>query len=123
MNFKRSILFGGLLWILVFVWWSIMMFVPGLKDMQTLQYIIHYILLIIAASLITGSYYKSKEKINGFVLGLIFLVVGIVLDAIITVPLFTSAQGTGHMEFFFAPLMLLGYLILVITVGITKQIM
>ena len=121
MNFKRSILFGGLLWILVFVWWSIMMFVPGLKDMQTLQYIIHYILLIIAASLITGSYYKSKEKINGFVLGLIFLVVGIVLDAIITVPLFTSAQGTGHMEFFFAPLMLLGYLILVVTVGITKQ--
>ena len=118
MKTLRAIFIGALLWLLIFIWWSILIFAPIIKEMLTLQYIIHYILLIITTSLVTGLYYKSNDKINGFLLGLVFFVVGIILDAIITVPLFTIPQGTGYTEFFFAPLMLIDYAILIMTVGI-----
>lgn len=120
MNLKRAILFGALLWVLIFVWWSILMFVPGLTE--TIQYIIHFVLLIIAASYIASRYYKKKDKVNGFLLGLVFLVTGIILDAVITVPLFTIPQGTGYLDFFFNPLMLVGYVISVLTVGIYDKV-
>ena len=117
----RPILLGGLLWVFIFVWWSLMVFIPGLKDMPILQYLLHYVLLIVAVSLITKIYYKKKNNINGFLLGVIFLFVGIILDMIITIPLFTIPQGTGYISFFFAPLMIVGYVILVLTAGITRN--
>ncbi len=42
---------------------------------------------------IPSYFYFSKEKAgtkNGFLLGLIFLLVGVVLDAVITIPLFVK---------------------------------
>ncbi|MGD9275917.1 MAG: DUF5367 family protein [Candidatus Pacearchaeota archaeon] len=121
MNLKRGILFGSLLWVLIFVWWSVLIFIPGLNE--TLQYVIHYCLLIVAASFIANLYYRKKDKVNGFLLGLVFLGAGLILDTIITVPLFTMPQGVGYLDFFFAPLMLVGYAISVLTVGIYDKIM
>lgn len=109
MKILRAILSGLITWTLIFVLWSVMIFTPVLKDMEILQYLIHYAVLIPIVMLGASYYYKSMDKMNGFVLGLTMLVVGMILDAIITVPLFTKPQGVGYAEFFINPLMLIGF--------------
>lgn len=118
----KAILYGALIWAIMFVLWSIMLFTPIIKDIEILQYILGYIVLIVAVVFTTKLYYKSKDKTNGFLIGLIFAVVGIILDAIITVPLFTIPQGTGYVDFFLNPLMLVGYGIMILTAGLYNKL-
>ena len=112
METKRMLGYGILLWLLIFVWWSIMVILPVLAGKETLQYIIHYVLLIPASVFCARLYYKSGDDTNGFLTGLIFLVTGLVLDLIITVPLFTG------LAFFTTPMLYIGYVIMVCTVGV-----
>lgn len=109
MKILRAILSGLVIWALIFVEWSIMIFAPVLKDLGNWQYLIHYVVLIPIVLFGASYYYKSGDKVNGLVLGLIMLVTGIILDAIITVPFFTSPQGVGYVKFFINPLMLIGF--------------
>lgn len=109
MKILRAILAGAITWVLIFVLWTVMIFTPVLKDMEILQYLIHYAVLIPIVILGASYYYKSMDKINGFILGLIMLIVGMILDAIITVPFFTKPQGTGYAEFFINPLIWIGF--------------
>ncbi len=88
MKILKSVLYGALLWVLIFFEVSILMFGLGLEGI--LYYIIHYIIAIILVSIIAILYFK-KEKADfgkGIILGIGFSIVGIVLDSIITVPLF-----------------------------------
>lgn len=109
MKILRAILAGAITWVLIFILWTIMIFVPVLKDMEILQYLIHYAVLIPIVILGASYYYKSMDKVNGFILGLTMLIVGMILDAIITVPFFTKPQGTGYAEFFINPLIWVGF--------------
>ena len=109
MKILRAVLSGGIIWALIFALWSVMIFTPGLKDLEALQYAFHYILLIPIVIVGASYYYKSGSKVNGLILGLVMLATGIVLDAIITVPLFTSPQGVGYVKYFLSPLMLVGF--------------
>jgi hypothetical protein len=118
MKFGRAIAVGILIWVLIFVEWSILIFMPVLKDSITLQYIIHSIVLIVWALIGAYLYYKSKDKINGFVLGLVFLIIGIILDMIITMPLFIIPQGKTYIDFFLDWRMWIGYIELIVVVGI-----
>ncbi len=110
MNLKRAILFGALIWLLVFVEWSILVFAPYVKESINLQWTIHFILLIPIVGYATHSYYKKKSKDHGLVVGLIMLLAALVLDAIISVPLFILPQGMTYAMFFLNPLMLAGML-------------
>ncbi|MBC8501233.1 MAG: DUF5367 family protein [Nanoarchaeota archaeon] len=118
MKVLRAILIGALLWALIFVEWSIIMFAPVLKDLGNWQYLIHYIVLIPIVLFGASYYYKSKDKVNGFLLGLVMLLTGIILDAIITVPFFTSPQGVGYIKFFFSISMLVGFVEFIAISGI-----
>ena len=118
MKLLRGILIGALLWVLIFVEWSIIIFTPILKDLGNYQYIIHFLVLIPIVIFGANYYYKSKDKVNGFLLGAVMLLAGVILDAIITVPLFTMPQGVNHMAFFFNPLMLLGFVEFILITGI-----
>jgi hypothetical protein len=118
MKLLRGILIGALLWVLIFVEWSIIIFTPILKDLGNYQYIVHYLILIPIVIFGANYYYKSKDKVNGFLLGAVMLITGMILDAIVTVPLFTIPQGTVHMEFFLAPLMLAGYIEFLLITGL-----
>ena len=91
MRLLRGILIGVLLWVIIFVECSIIIFTPGLKDLGNWQYLIHYLVLIPIVIFGVNYYYKCKDKVNGFLLGLVMLISGLILDAIITVPLFTIA--------------------------------
>jgi hypothetical protein len=104
MNLKKALMLGIAFWVVIFFEVSILMFGFGLKG--TAYYIIHYalagIFLIIASIL----YFKKKGNIReGLILGTVFIVVGIILDSIITVPLFVHNYSS-----FFNNSMLAGYI-------------
>ncbi|MBI2970845.1 MAG: hypothetical protein HYY37_00325 [Candidatus Aenigmarchaeota archaeon] len=91
MNLKLAALKGAMLWALVFFEVSILMFGFGVQVPSTLYYIVHLPLLAAFTAFAAHLYFRKEKRAgakNGFMLGLLFLLVGIVLDALITVPLF-----------------------------------
>jgi hypothetical protein len=119
MNLKRAILVSALLWVLIFFEVSILMFGFGFQGTEIVYYVIHYILLAVLITLSTLIYFKGKKvKSNakeGFILGIIFVVVGAILDAAITVPLFIK----NYASFFLNWDLIAG---LVLTLGLTALI-
>lgn len=67
------------------------MFGFNIEEKQ-LIYTIHYIVAIILISLCALLYSKREKKgaLEGLYLGIIFIITGSILDAIITVPLFVK---------------------------------
>lgn len=118
MKLLRTIWIGALIWALIFVEWSIIIFTPFLKDLGNWQYLIHYLILIPIVIFGVSLYYKSGYKINGFLLGTFLLIIGIILDAVVTVPLFTIPQGIGYLEFFSSIFMIIGYVELILVSGV-----
>ncbi len=119
MNIKRAILTAILLWVLIFFEVSILMF--GLKLQGTIYYAIHFVLLVLLVS-ISALIYFRKVKGNlteGLVLGVIYVIVGVILDAIVTVPLFIKDYS-----FFIQWDLLLGLLEIIIIstiIGLTRK--
>lgn len=113
MRILRAISVGILLWVLIFV--EISIFKMVLQVTEVIGNIIHYILLIPMGILCAWIYYKSKDKTNGFLIGLVMLIVGTVLDLVITIPLFMKWDYLG----FYSDLYLwAGFLIALIVVGV-----
>lgn len=102
MRFKSAILLGILLYVLIFVEISVLMFVPRLKDKPAMQTIVHLVLLPILTLICGYIYFKGKKGSlkEGFWLGIAFLIVGTVLDWIITIPLFIMPKGAGFFDFY-----------------------
>lgn len=93
MKFKRAILFGILLWVLIFFEVSLLMFGFGLDGTQTSYYIWHYILLAFISIIVAMLYFRKKVNKGfgeGLKVGVVFTIVGLILDAVITVPLFVK---------------------------------
>lgn len=107
---------GVLLWLLIFLEISLTMI--GLKLSEITVWIIHYIFLIPAAILCAWLYYRSDDKLNGFTLGLLMVIVGIALDMITTVPYFVIPQGGSYLTYFSNYYMLIGFVELIIITGI-----
>jgi hypothetical protein len=99
MNIKRAIGFGIMMWVFIFAVFSIIMFLPFLEGKTTWQYVIYWVVLIPMVLLATKWYFKADPPAmkKGFLLGVIGLVVGSILDLAITVPLFIS-QGISYGE-------------------------
>tara|TARA_Y100000310_G_scaffold256261_1_gene264031 strand:- start:136 stop:702 length:567 start_codon:yes stop_codon:yes gene_type:complete len=111
MKWKRAIGLGVLLWLLIFVWWSVLMFSGATESMQ---YILHYILLIPGAILVAWLYYRSSDRVNGFLLGIVMLLAGAILDILITIPFFVGSYA----DFYLSPLMWIGFLELILVIGL-----
>lgn len=116
MKVLRAIGVGVLFWMLVFIEISVTMIV--LKLSSLLIYIIHYVLMVPIAFLCAGIYYKSKDKINGFLLGLFMVLFGIVFDCIILVPLFIIPMGGNYLTYFFEFYLIAGLVEGIVLVGI-----
>jgi len=95
MDTKRALTFGVLFWVFVFVLWSIIMFMPFLKGHATTQYIVWWVVEIPLVLLLAKWYFKQRKPNlkEGFMLGIIALLVATVLDMAITVPLFVKSFG------------------------------
>lgn len=105
MKTTKAILSGMLLWVLIFFEVSILMF--GFKLEGIKYYLIHFILAFVLVTICALLYFR-KTKANwkqGFILGIIFIITGLILDAAITVPLFVK-----NYSFFLDIYLWLGYL-------------
>ncbi|HLC79327.1 MAG TPA: DUF5367 family protein [archaeon] len=105
MDLKRLALAGLALWVGIFVEVSVLMF--GFNLTGESYYISHYILLAIICAIVAHFYFKNQKAsaLEGLKAGFAMVVVGIVLDAIITVPFFVKDYS-----FFTTLPLLLGYL-------------
>ncbi len=123
-NYKKATLGGILLWVLIFVTWSIIIFLPPFKDGANMmwQYIIHYVLLILWIWIVAKMYFgKAKASLKeGIMAGIYFLIIGAILDLIITVPLFIEGDYTG---FFGQWEMWIAYVELIVLMAIFGAIM
>jgi hypothetical protein len=128
MKLVKAIGLGVVLWVLIFFEVSILMFGFKLSPPSANYYTIHYLFLAII-SIILGFIYFSGKKVKGgffrgLLIGVIFIIIGIILDAILTVPLFIIPQGGSYHSFLNDYYMLFGYLIVIIllaVVGLVKK--
>ena len=122
MKFTRAVFIGALLWVLIFFEVSILMFGVKLKAPDTNYYIIHYIIVILLVFLASLIYFRKAKAgaFEGLYLGFVFIFVGIVLDSVITIPLFMYMQYL----FLISIRMLISYaigLIVCTIVGVVKK--
>lgn len=122
MNIKKAILTGLLLWTLIFFEVSVLMFGFNLKA-GMLYYTLHYVISAIFVTICAMIYFRRKTTKTGLkeglLLGVIFVVVGIILDAVITIPLFIKSY-----TFFNDPYLWLSYLegiLLTSIIGLVKK--
>lgn len=115
MKWFRAVLISALIWVIIFVELSITMI--GFKLSETNVWIVHYLLLIPIVILGGHLYYGKNDKTNGFLLGLFMLAIGIILDLIITVPLFIIPSGGNYGTYFSSIYMLAGFVEMVILFG------
>ncbi len=89
-DWKSGLKLGVFLWILIFVEVSIVMFIPGLPEL--VQRIVHFIALALFVGFLVNTYFKKvkPDLREGFLLGIFLLLVGTLLDIIITIPLFVK---------------------------------
>ncbi|MBU0957783.1 MAG: hypothetical protein KKF56_03145, partial [Nanoarchaeota archaeon] len=111
----RGVLAGILLWVLIFVEVSIVLFVFKLGAGSLWYLIVHYALLAIIIG-VAANFYFNKRSVKpnaktGLLLGLVMVVVAVVLDILITVPAFI---GGDYSLFFNDPSMLAGLVEVVI---------
>ena len=93
MKYARMLAFGAMLWVAAFVVISIVMFTPWFKD-NTLRVMATWWVVEIPVVLLLAKWYFKLDPPTikkGFLLGLVGIVVSMVLDAVITVPLFVKS--------------------------------
>lgn len=118
MNLSRAFLSGIIVWIAIFLAFTIMSFIPTLKGAETIQTFVVYLLLIPILFLGLNFYYKKGQSNNGFQVGLIIILTCLLLDALITVPFVIIPHGGDYTSFFINPLFVfMGLEILLISFG------
>ncbi len=98
----RAVLYGLLLWIIGFVWGSVVFMTPALKNIASIPYVSRYpaisfpllVVLPAAAYLLARKYLRAAGQNNeGFKLGLTFALVNLLLDLLVLAFLFGNGPG------------------------------
>ena len=99
MNTKKAILLGIALWVLIFFEVSILIFglklrAPDDSYADPVYYGLHFLFFSLFVILLGIIYFREKKIKKGFLegllLGIMFVIVGIILDSLITIPLFKN---------------------------------
>ena len=114
MNIKRAVFSGALLWVLIFFEVSILMFGFKIRVPALFYYSIHIPLMAILVVIASIFYFKKASESGikaGLFLGISFLIISVILDSIITIPLFVKDYS-----FFLRKDILMGFLeVLIVT--------
>lgn len=102
-NIQRAIISASLVWILGVTAFAASYIVPVMSDPDLQANWVLSIVLIPSAVLGARIYYRKGRKTNGFVLGASMFLVAMILDALITVPVFIMPYGGNHISFFTDP--------------------
>ncbi len=122
----RAILFGVILWILIFIEIIILIFgfnYQAIPKPGGFYYLVHFTFLIIFSLLCSLSYFWVKDMngglIHGFILGIIFVILLVILDTLITIPTFTL-----NYKFLIRPDIIIQYLVVLICatlIGLSRK--
>lgn len=96
----RAILVGIMIWTFVFILFSILDFIPSLKNKALHQFIIVAVLVIPYTLFSAFVYYKNGNSSNGLTSGLIMVTTALILDIIITVPFIIIPNKGSYYGFF-----------------------
>ncbi len=105
MKTTRAIASGIMIWVLIFITFTVMSFIPVIKNSELQQNLILYVLLIPIVIFGAKFYYKKDKVTNGFIIGIIMSATGLLLDAFITVPFIIMPQNGNYTSFFINPLL------------------
>ncbi len=100
MNFIRAIIAGCITWITGVTLYTISLYTPIMENMELQNNLVLILGIIPCAILGAHFYYRNLNETNGFKLGIIMFSVAIVLDAVITVPVFIIPEGGNYITFF-----------------------
>ncbi len=117
----KPIFLGIILWILIFILVSIQAFIFPIEDAgiwSPVPLTIHFCSVILATLIMSFWYYKSSEKPNGFILGVIWVVIDLILESVITIPMFVLPSGQSHLSYFSRWDLLVDLAIIVLTPGL-----
>ena len=99
----RALAYAVLIWIIGFVWGSVVFMTPALKNISSIPHVSRYpaisfpviIIWLVLAYLLAKNYLKTAEdKANeGCKLGITFAIVNLVLDLLVLVLLFKNGFG------------------------------
>jgi len=103
MNFKRAMLSAVLIWVLGVSAYTGSFFIHLLDNPNLQANLVLTFALIPSAILGANLYYRSGLKSNGFKLGTLMFLIAMLLDALITVPVFIIPEGGSHLSFFWDP--------------------
>jgi hypothetical protein len=106
MKIVRAIVSGIIIWVSIFIVFTIMSFIPVIKDSEIQQNMLLWVVLIPIVLFGVSFYYKKEMYTNGLLLGLVVVTVSLILDALITVPLVIIPHGGSYNSFFASPLLL-----------------
>ena len=96
----RAILIGTGVWCIAVALYTLSYRFPILKDPNQQANLVLFTAVMPLVWLGSHLYYKRGATIQGYYLGLVFLLVAALLDALITVPLFIIPNGGSHYTFF-----------------------
>ncbi|WP_421752340.1 DUF5367 family protein [Croceimicrobium sp.] len=103
MNLKRAMLSAVLIWVLGVSAYTGSFFIHLMADPNLQANLVLTFALIPSAILGAKLYYRSGLKTNGFKLGTGMFFIAMLLDALITVPLYIIPEGGDHISFFSDP--------------------
>ncbi|KUJ60804.1 hypothetical protein AR687_15450 [Flavobacteriaceae bacterium CRH] len=103
MNYIKILLSGILVWFGVSISFYVLSFVPLANSSYPLQALLVMLLIIFYANESAKLYYKNGSEIHGLVIGIIMSITALLLDIIITVPLFEIPNGRSYQHFFSNP--------------------
>jgi len=114
MKITRVIVSAIITWALIFAVFTIMSFIPTVKDSELQQNMLLWIFLIPITLLGLRFYYKKGASTNGLLIGLFIVVISLILDALITVPLVIIPKGGNYFDFYTSPFLLITIIEIVI---------
>ena len=100
----RAIYTGALVWLFVFITFSILGYIPTVKDSLNQQTLIVAVFILPYALFGAYLYYKNGNKVHGLVSATIMSLTAILLDVLITVPFVEIPKGGSYISFFTFPL-------------------
>lgn len=100
MKIKRAIVLGIVIWSIGILLYSLSYYVPILENQETQANLVLFVAVMPLVWLGSRLYYKKDNQTHGYLVGQTLLLTAVVLDALITVPLFVIPKGGSHNSFF-----------------------
>jgi hypothetical protein len=122
MDIKRAIISAILVWTLGVTAYIMSYLVEVMNNPELQANVVLTLAVIPSAILGAKFYYKKGANTNGFKLGILLFFIAMILDAVITVPLFILPAGGNHLSFFSDPVFWLIGLEYILIVGIYSLI-